>query len=86
MASERLTRRSFLIRGGAVGVAVLLGGCDRWSSNTSDFRKDVLDRVDELTEGAQRLVMRDTSLAREIQRLLLLRRLRRDPFRPDPLL
>ncbi|MGV8841360.1 MAG: molybdopterin-dependent oxidoreductase [Bauldia sp.] len=60
-----LSRRRLLGLGAAGAGTLLLAGCDRWSSNTSDFRRDVLDRVDELTEGAQRLVMRDTTLARE---------------------
>jgi DMSO/TMAO reductase YedYZ molybdopterin-dependent catalytic subunit len=67
MTSPRplLSRRRLLGLGAAGAGSLLLAGCDRWSAGTSDFRKDVLDRVDELTEGAQRLVMRDTSLARE---------------------
>jgi DMSO/TMAO reductase YedYZ molybdopterin-dependent catalytic subunit len=60
-----LSRRRLLGLGAAGAGSLLLAGCDRWSSNTSGFRKDVLDRVDELTEGAQRLVMHDTTLARE---------------------
>jgi DMSO/TMAO reductase YedYZ molybdopterin-dependent catalytic subunit len=63
MASERLTRRSFLIRGGAAGGAVLLGGCDQLSQSP-DFR-DVLYKAEGATERVQRLVLSQRSLARE---------------------
>ena len=63
MASERLTRRSFLIRGGAVGGAVLLGGCDQLSQSP-DFR-DMLYKAEGATERVQRLVLSQRSLARE---------------------
>ena len=63
MASERLTRRSFLSRGGAVGGAVLLGGCDQLSQSP-DFR-DMLYKAEGATERVQRLVLSQRSLARE---------------------
>ena len=63
MASERLSRRSFLIRSGAVGGAVLLGGCDQLSQSP-DFR-DVLYKAEGATERVQRLVLSQRSLARE---------------------
>ena len=63
MASERLTRRSFLIRSGAVGGAVLLGGCDQLSQSP-EFR-DVLYKAEGATERVQRLVLSQRSLARE---------------------
>jgi DMSO/TMAO reductase YedYZ molybdopterin-dependent catalytic subunit len=63
MASERLSRRSFLIRSGAVGGAVLLGGCDQLSQSP-EFR-DVLYKAEGATERVQRLVLSQRSLARE---------------------
>ena len=63
MANERLTRRSFLIRGGAVGGAMLLGGCDQLSQSP-DFR-GMLYKAEGVTEGVQRLVLSQRSMARE---------------------
>ena len=61
--SRTLSRRSFLIRGAAVGGTALLGGCDQLSQSPS-FR-EFLERAEGLTQRAQRLVLSQRSLARE---------------------
>ena len=63
MASDRLSRRGFLIRGAAVGGAALLGGCDQLSQSPS-FR-DMLYTAEGATERVQRLALSSRSLARE---------------------
>jgi len=61
--SRTLSRRSFLIRGAAVGGTALLGGCDQLSQSPS-FR-EFLERAEGLIQRAQRLVLSQRSLARE---------------------
>ena len=63
MASERLSRRGFLMRGAAAGGAALLGGCDQLSRSPS-FR-DMLYSAEGVTERVQRLALSSRSLARE---------------------
>jgi DMSO/TMAO reductase YedYZ molybdopterin-dependent catalytic subunit len=63
MASDRLSRRGFLIRGAAAGGAALLGGCDQLSQSPS-FR-DMLYSAEGATERVQRLALSSRSLARE---------------------
>lgn len=59
----RLSRRRFLALSGASAGALVLAGCDDVSR--SPFFRDLADQTDLLTEAAQRLVLTDTTLARE---------------------
>ena len=59
MASERLSRRGFLLRGAAAGGAALLGGCDQLSQSPS-FR-DMLYSAEGVTER----VLDDAQTARD---------------------
>ncbi len=59
----KLSRRNLLVRGGAAGAAVLLGGCDQLSQSRSV--RNVLDSAEGLTQAAQRLLLSRRALARE---------------------
>ncbi len=60
-----LNRRKFITLAGAGAGGLMLAGCDAWSEPGSAERLDYLQRVNKLTEAAQGLVLRDTTLARE---------------------
>src|SRR5262245_31000758 len=60
---QKLSRRSFLLRGAAAGGAALLGGCDQLSQSPS-FR-DLLASAEPLTQGVQELVVSKRTLARD---------------------
>jgi DMSO/TMAO reductase YedYZ molybdopterin-dependent catalytic subunit len=59
----KISRRSFLVRGAALGGAAFLGGCDQLSQSPSFG--DLLSKAEWLTKNVQRLVLTEKSLARE---------------------
>ncbi len=60
-----ISRRKFITMAGLGAGGLMLAGCDRWSEPGSDSRLHDLEQVNKLTEAAQRLIIRDTSMARE---------------------